>query len=150
MINRHLYQETKRNVAMDDMWIRFSTDLIGRLSGPMRFRLVLQPLMAAFFAIRSGLADAAADKPPYFWVLFWDRANRRAALKDGWESVGRVFLLAIVLDVLYQLYVLHFVYPIQSITVALILAIVPYLILRGLVTRAARAMGRGASTRRHA
>ena len=135
---------------MDDMWIRFSTDLIGRLTGPMRFRLVLQPLMAAFFAIRAGLADASAGKSPYFWVLFWDSANRRAALKDGWESVGRVFLLAIVLDVIYQLYVLHYVYPLQSITVAFVLAIVPYLVLRGLVTRAARAMGRGASTHRHA
>ena len=57
-----------------------------------------------------------------------------------------MFLLAIVLDVIYQLYVLRFVYPIQAIVVALILAIVPYLILRGLVTRVARAMGHGAST----
>jgi len=135
---------------MDDMWIRFSTDLVGRLTGPMRFRLVLQPLMAAFFAIRSGLADAAADEPPYFWALFSDRPNRWVRIKDGWKSVGRVFLLAIALDVVYQLYVLHFVYPIQAIFVALILAIVPYLVLRGLVTRAARAMGRGASTHRHA
>ena len=131
---------------MDDMWVRFSTDLIGRLSGPMRFRLVLQPLMATFFAIRSGLADASADKPPYFWALLSDRADREAMIKDGWKSVGRVFLLAIVLDVIYQLYVLRFVYPIQAIVVALILAIVPYLILRGLVTRVARAMGHGAST----
>ena len=130
---------------MDDMWVRFSTDLIGRLSGPMRFRLVLQPLMAAFFAIRAGLADASAGKPPYFWDLFWHRANRMAILSDGWKSVGRVFILAIALDVIYQLYVLHYVYPIQSITVALILAIAPYLILRGPVNRVARAI-RGAST----
>ena len=131
---------------MDDMWVRFSTDLIGRLSGPMRFRLVLQPLMAAFFAIRAGLADASAGKPPYFWDLFWHRANRMAILRDGWKSVGRVFLLAIVLDVVYQLYELHFVYPGEAIVVALILAIVPYVILRDLVTRVARAIGRGAST----
>ena len=135
---------------MDDMWVRFTTQLLARVSGPMHFRLVMQPLMAAYFAIRSGLADASADKPPYFWALLWDSSARMALIKDGWKSVSRVFLLAIVLDVLYQLYVLHFVYPIQSITVALILAIVPYLILRGLVTRVARAMGRGASTHRHA
>ena len=116
------------------------------MSGPLHFRLVLQPLMAAFFAIRDGLADARANKPPYFWDLFWHRANRMAILRDGWKSVGRVFLLAIVLDVIYQLYVLHFVYPGEAITVALILAIVPYLILRGPVNRVARAIGRGAST----
>jgi MFS family permease len=130
---------------MDDMWVRFTSNLIERVSGPLHFRLVLQPLMAAFFAIRSGLADASADKPPYFWGLLSDRPDRRAMIKDGWKSVSRVFLLAIVLDVIYQLYVLHYVYPIQSITVALILAIAPYLILRGPVNRVARAI-RGAST----
>jgi MFS family permease len=140
---------------MDDMWVRFTTQLIDRVSGPMQFRLVLQPLMATFFAIRSGLADAPTDRPPYFWGLFSDRVNRRAMLKDGWRSISRVFVFAIVLDVIYQLYVLHFVYPGEAIVVALILAIVPYLILRGIVTRVARAMGRGASThtpgtRRHA
>ena len=130
---------------MDDMWVRFTTDLIARVTGPLHFRLVLQPLMAAFFAIRSGLADASAGKPPYFWALLSNRSDRRAMIKDGWKSIGRVFLLAIVLDVVYQLYVLHFVYPPQAIFVALILAIVPYLILRGLVTRLARRK-RGVST----
>ena len=97
---------------MDDMWIRFSTDLIGRLTGPMRFRLVLQPLMAAFFAIRSGLADAAAGRAAVLLgALLGSRPIGRRGIKDGWKSVGRVFVLAIVLDVVYQLYVLRFVYP---------------------------------------
>lgn len=141
---------------MDEWWARFTSQLIDRLSGPMHFRLVMQPLMAAFFAIRSGLADAPTDKPPYFWGLLSDRVNRKAMIKDGWKSVSRVFLFAVVLDVIYQLIELHFVYPGEAIVVALILAIVPYLILRGLVTRVARAMRHGASThtppgtRRHA
>ena len=130
---------------MDDMWVRFTSDMMARVSGPMTFRLVLQPAMAAFFAIRSGLADARAGRPPYFWTLLSDRAERAAMIKDGWKSVGRVFILAVVLDVVYQLYVLHFVYPVQAIAVAFILAIVPYLILRGLVTRVARSKGRTAS-----
>ena len=54
---------------MDDIWMRFVEDLIDRGSGPMKFRLVLQPVMAALFAIRSGLGDAWARKPPYFWCL---------------------------------------------------------------------------------
>ena len=59
-------------------------------------------------------------------------------IKDGWKSVGKVFLLAIVLDVVYQIIAERFVYPGEAIIVAIILAIVPYLILRGLVTRLAR------------
>jgi hypothetical protein len=59
-------------------------------------------------------------------------------LKDGWKSVGRVFILALVLDAVYQLIELHFVYPGEMVIVAFVLAIVPYLILRGLTTRVAR------------
>jgi hypothetical protein len=126
-------------LAMDEMFSRFVNDMVARVSGPLHFRLVLQPAMAAFFAIRSGLADARAGRPPYFWALLsGDRATRDEELESGWKSVGRVFILAVVLDIVYQLYVLHFVYPIQAIAVAVILAIVPYLILRGLVTRLAR------------
>lgn len=123
---------------MDHMWTRVGTQLLARVSGPMKFRLVLQPLMACFFAVRAGLADARAGKPPYFWGLLRDRGQRKAMLKDGWKSVGRVFILALVLDVVYQIIVLRFVYPGEAIIVAFVLAIVPYLILRGLITRAAR------------
>jgi hypothetical protein len=124
---------------MDSIWVRVGSQLLARVSGPMKFRLVLQPAMAAFFAIRAGLADARAGKSPYFWALISDPAQRADMLTDGWKSVGRVFILALALDVVYQIIVLRFVYPGEAIIVAFILAILPYLILRGLVTRVARA-----------
>ena len=74
-----------------------------RVSGPMKFRLVLQPVMASIFAIISGLNDAKAGKPPYFWALFTDPAHRTDMIRDGWKSVGKVFVLALVLDVVYQI-----------------------------------------------
>ena len=123
---------------MDDTWIRVASDLLARVSGPMKFRLVLQPVMASIFAIRSGMADAKAGRPPYFWNLLSDPAQRADMIKDGWKSVGKVFMLAIVLDIVYQMIEQGFVYPGETIIVAFILAIVPYLILRGLVTRLAR------------
>src|SRR6195256_2284562 len=123
---------------MDNMWERIGSQLVARISGPMKFRLVLQPVMASFFAIRSGLADARAGKPPYFWALLSDPGQREDMIKDGWKSVGKVFVLALVLDVVYQIIVLRFVYPGEAIMVAFVLAIAPYLILRGLVTRVAR------------
>jgi hypothetical protein len=123
---------------MHDMWGRIASDLIARVSGPLKFRLVLQPAMAAFFAIRAGLADAKAGRPPYFWSLLSDPAHRDYMLKDGWKGVGKVFILALILDVVYQIIVIHFVYPGEAIIVAIILAILPYLILRGLMTRFAR------------
>jgi hypothetical protein len=120
------------------MWARVGSQLLARVSGPMKFRLVLQPAMACFFAIRSGLADAKAGNPPYFWALLSNPAHRGYMIKNGWKDVGRVFFLALAMDVIYQLIVLHFVYPGEVIIVAVVLAILPYLVLRGLVTRAAR------------
>jgi hypothetical protein len=117
--------------------MRIVENLTDRVTGPMKFRLVLQPAMASIFAILSGLKDARAGKPPYFWALITDPARRIDMIKDGWKSVGKVFVLAIVLDVVYQIVVLRFMYPGETIIVAFVLAIVPYLILRGLVTRLA-------------
>ncbi|SEM44785.1 hypothetical protein SAMN04488103_101182 [Gemmobacter aquatilis] len=106
-----------------------------RVSGPMSVRLYVQPLMAAFFATRSGLKDAREGNPPYFWSLFSGKEHRRAQLRDGWKNVGTVFILAMVLDVVYQIIVQKAVFPIEVVVVAFILAILPYLFLRGIVTR---------------
>ena len=46
-----------------------------------------------------------------------------------------MFILALALDAVYQIVELRFLYPGEAVIVALLLAIVPYLILRGLVTR---------------
>ena len=111
---------------------------MNRISGPMHFRIILQPLMAALFAFRDGRKDALEQKPAYFWALFTNAEPRRDLLRSGWKSVGRVFFLALTLDVVYQLWVLHWVYPGESLIVALVLAIVPYLLLRGPVNRLSR------------
>jgi len=123
---------------MDQVWMRVGSQLLARVSGPMKFRLVLQPVMAGIFAIRSGVADAKAGKPPYFWGLLSNPGERADMIHDGWKSVGKVFVLALILDIVYQIIVLRFVYPGEVVIVASLLAIVPYLILRGLVTRICR------------
>jgi hypothetical protein len=120
---------------MEDVWLRFAENMVNRVSGPMKFRLLLQPTMAALLAIRSGLKDARAGKPPYFWTVATDPTARAELLRDGWKSVGKVFVLALALDVVYQIIELRFVYPGEAVIVAFLLAIVPYLLLRGLVTR---------------
>jgi len=124
---------------MDPLIARISENLVARITGPMKLRLVLQPCMAIFFAIRGGLNDARAGKPAYFWALFSHQRERVAMLKEGWKSVGKVFILAVVLDVVYQLIEHRWtVYPGEAVLVAIILAIVPYLLVRGPVNRIAR------------
>ena len=120
------------------MWTRIVENLADRINGPMKFRFVLQPIMATIFAVRSGWLDARTGKPPYFWALLNNPAHRADMIRDGWKSIGTLFAVALVLDVVYQLIVLRFVYPGEALIVAFLLAIVPYLILRGLVNRIAR------------
>lgn len=50
---------------MDDLTTRFWAELVGRTTGPMMFRFILQPLMAMFYAYRDGLLDARSGRPPY-------------------------------------------------------------------------------------
>lgn len=123
---------------MEHMLARVWENLILRISGPMKFRLVLQPAMAIFLAIRGGLKDARDGKPAYFWALFSDPGERRSMLENGWKSIGKVFILAIMLDVIYQFIVQRWVYPGEAVLVAIILAILPYLLIRGPVNRIAR------------
>jgi hypothetical protein len=123
---------------MDHLFARVGEQLVARVTGPMKFRLVLQPAMAIFFAVRGGLKDAREGTPPYFWGLFTDRGEREAMLKNGWKSVGKVFILAVVLDAIYQFIVLRWFYPGEAVIVAVILAILPYLLVRGPVNRIAQ------------
>jgi hypothetical protein len=123
---------------MDHLFARVVEQLIARVTGPMKFRLFLQPAMAIFFAVRGGLKDAREGRPPYFWGLFTDRGERESMLKNGWKSVGKVFILAIVLDAVYQYIALRWFYPGEAVLVAIILAIIPYLLVRGPVDRIAR------------
>lgn len=127
---------------MDDFLARIFENLVGRVSGPMKFRLLLQPLMAAFFAVSSGIKDAREGRPPYFWALFTNPEHRRDLLKEGWKAVGKVFIIAIVIDVVYQLIVHKWFYPGEALLVAAILAFVPYLLIRGPVNRLMPKKGR--------
>jgi hypothetical protein len=122
---------------------RFSADLVGRVTGPMTFRLVLQPLMATLLAVRAGIRDARQDIPPYLSGLVGNPEMRRALARDGFKDVGRVFGLAVLLDLIYQVVMLRWIYPGETVVVATLLALVPYVLVRGPVTRLVRLFGRG-------
>ena len=122
---------------MEEIVTRIYENMDDRVSGPMNLRLILQPVMAAVFAIMAGLKDSKMGKPAYFWAMFTQPEHRREMLEDGWKSVGKVFVIAMVLDIIYQIVVQRWVYPGEVVLVAIILAIPPYLILRGIVNRIA-------------
>ena len=102
----------------------------------------MQPLVAIIFAIRFGLRDAREGRPLFFWTAVLNSSERATLIRQGWEHIGKLFIVAFVLDVTYQLIVFQWVYPVQSLIVAVVLAIVPYLVVRGLANRVARRIQR--------
>jgi hypothetical protein len=115
----------------------FFDGLLARIEGPMNFRL--QPLVALFFACRDGIKDAREGKSPYFWALFTEPAHRRDILKSSWEAIGTVFIVAIVLDFIFQYIIFHEFRVIGALLAGVILALIPYILLRGPVNRVLRA-----------
>jgi hypothetical protein len=122
---------------MEEMIVRGWNNIVSRFGGPMTFRVILQPAMAALLALLAGLKDAREHRPPYLWTVLTDSSQRGDLLRHGWKAIARVFILAIVMDTIYQLYVLRWLYPLELLLVAILLAVVPYLVLRGPVNRVA-------------
>lgn len=123
---------------VEDAVIRFVESLMQRVSGPLKFRLLIQPAMAIFFAVKAGLLDARLGRPPYGWALLTDSAHRSELIKDGRKDILKVFILALVLDAIYQWLATRFIYPAEMLVVAFALATLPYVLVRGMVGRLKR------------
>lgn len=118
-----------------DFLSRFFGSFLPRLDGPLHFRFIFQPLMATIFAVIDGIKDAKTGRPAYLWTMVKNPDQRRELMMLGWKRFGKIFILAVVLDVIYQIKVYHWWYPGQTLAVAILLAVVPYLIVRGPVNR---------------
>ena len=49
---------------------------IERLSGPLAFRFILQPIMSTALAVRDGVHDAHQGSPPYLWSIVFDSGSK--------------------------------------------------------------------------
>ena len=120
---------------MEEFLTRIFENTVNRFSGPMYLRVYLQPTMASVLGVISGIRDAKRGWSPYFRTLVKDPEHRPEMIRDGWQSVGKVFVLAMLLDAVYQFVVQRWVYPFGVLVTGLVLAIIPYVIVRGLAGR---------------
>jgi hypothetical protein len=121
-----------------DMAVRFWDELVSRSSGPLAFRFYLQPVMASLLAIRDGRKDAIEGRRPYLWAILSDPSCRREHFHEAFRAVARVILLGVVMDAIYQIFVLKAFRPLELIFVVLLLAFLPYLLVRGPAGRIVR------------
>lgn len=112
--------------------------MLDRSDGPFVFRFVLQPLMATLAALRGGIHDARIGRAPFLLSVLTDPAQRRARLDEALIATSRIVLLGLAIDGVYQFIEFDTVFPVEALVIALLLGVLPYVVLRGLVTRIAR------------
>ena len=125
---------------MDTIYQLFSSgveQLIARTDGPLHFRFILMPIVVTTLAIRSGIKDAREGRPPFLWGMLTKSDHRLELLTSFFKDVARVFVMASIVDLIYQIFVLHGFYPLQLLFVATSFSTGPYLLIRGPVTRIA-------------
>jgi hypothetical protein len=122
--------------------VRRGQDLLGRLHGPLNFRLVVMPTVVTLLALRADWKDAREGRPAFLGAFITDPVERRRLFRMALKDIGRIFVVAIVLDTAYQLMVFRWVYPGEVLVVAVVCAIVPYVLVRGPITRLARLLHR--------
>jgi hypothetical protein len=128
--------------AIFEMLSRNVEHLLGRASGPLRFRLLVMPTVVTILAIRAHLRDVREGKPTFLGAFLTSPTERRRLFRSGLKDFGKVFIVACVLDTTYQILVLKGFYPIEMLIVAVACAIVPYFLIRGPITRIARLLHR--------
>jgi hypothetical protein len=108
-----------------DMIGRGSDNFLARPNSSLSLRFYVQPTMAGLLALRAGIQDAREGRQGYLWAMLTRPERRLQLLHEGWRGAMTPFLLAIVLDLVYQLITAKFVYPLKLLFTATLLALVP-------------------------
>jgi hypothetical protein len=120
---------------------QFFEDIPKRLTGPGRFRFVLQPAIATLLGIRDGRLDARAGRPPYLYNLLFYQDQRRDLLWSSFNSVVNLVLMGILLDAIAQWLILGASYPGAALLIGPTLITLPYVLARALANRVVRLAG---------
>ena len=123
---------------MEEFLTRVWTNLISRPSGPLNLRFYLQPTVAVILAVRSGIRDARNGRNAYLRSFIIDKGERRNLLAEGWKDIGKLFCMACILDMVFQLIEFRWIYPGETLVIAIVLAVIPYAAFRGIASRIAK------------
>jgi len=125
-------------------------NLADRPDGPMLFRYFLQPTMATIMAVLGGMKDARLGRAPFLQTVLTRPAERAGRLNEAMVDTSRIMLLGLIMDSVYQYIEFDAFHPGEAVIITLLLAFLPYLLLRGPIARVARRwVGPGAAKRAH-
>lgn len=119
----------------------FFEDMVARLSGPGRFRFIMQPLVAIFLGSRDGIKDARKGAAPFLWSLVFHREHRPQLLHSAVVAVRNLVAVAILLDLISQFLIFDNIHPAAALILGPVLIFLPYATARALANRIARRRG---------
>ena len=105
--------------------------LLGRFSGPLNFRLVVMPTVVTIIALHAAWEDLREGRPAFLGIWIKDPVERNRFFRGALKDIGKIFIVAVVLDTAYQVMVFRWVYPGMVLLVAFVCAVVPYVLIRG-------------------
>ncbi len=123
---------------MHDIFARGWANFLARLDGPMHFRFVVQPLVAVILGARAALRDARAGEPPFLWAILRMPQSRGERVKGALRDLSSVLVVATLLDAAYQVAVHRSIYVLELAFTVAVLALVPYVLVRGPLARLVR------------
>jgi hypothetical protein len=118
---------------------QFLHDMVARLSGPGRFRFILQPLVAILLGARDGRKNVRAGSPPFLWrLIFHGDSPRRELVWGALSSVSNLIAVAILLDVVSQYLIFREIHPGAALILGPVLIALPYSFSRAFTNRITR------------
>jgi hypothetical protein len=116
---------------------QFFEDIPARLSGPGRFRFLLQPSLATFLGIRDGRADARSGRS-YLATIRSAGGPLRALAQGGLARIANLLLMGILLDTIFQWVIFGVAHPGAAVVLGPVLIAGPYSVARTLASRFTR------------
>src|SRR5438309_1476519 len=119
-----------------DFLSKIFEELVARIgSGPMQFRLIVQPAMALLLGMRDGIMDAKLGSPPFLWGLLFRREHLKPSLKSAVRRLIGPVVVATLADALVQYLMFGYIRPVTAMIVGILLVGLPYASARGLSNR---------------
>jgi len=130
-----------RLVQTGDLYLfseRFFADMFARLSGPGRFRFILQPMVAILLGTRDGVKDARTHSPAFLLGLIFHSEHRVKLLRSALVSIRDLVAIAILLDIISQFLIFREIHSGAAVLLGPVLIGVPYALARAFTNRITR------------
>jgi hypothetical protein len=113
----------------------FLNEIVERITGPLRFRFIVQPVIAVLLGMRDGRLDAKAGSPPYVLDLLIHPEHRGGLFSSAGGTLLTPVIVGTVLDAIAQYLIFESIRPLQAVVTGTVVMALPYAVSRGVVNR---------------